>query len=279
MRADLHIHTYYSDGKYTPQEIARRAAQAGMELISMTDHDSLEGLEEKRAAAREEGLAYIAGWEVSSYVEGARVHVLGYGCKPCAAYREFLQARMEGAVVRARDMIKKGNERFGLCVTLEDAERLHPKKSAPLHTMHVVSAFAQKLGVKKGELYLREFAPGCPCCSALCRPTPFDALEVIHASGGIASLAHPGRIPFDEDRRRAMMDELVDAGLDGIECIHSDHTFTEAEAFKAYARSRSLLMTGGSDFHAEGRRREIGLPPFQPSEELLAVFSRLEGSR
>ena len=62
MRADLHIHTYYSDGKYSPHEIARRAAEAGLDLISMTDHDSLEGLPEKRAAAREAGLSFIAGW-------------------------------------------------------------------------------------------------------------------------------------------------------------------------------------------------------------------------
>ena len=187
MRADLHIHTYYSDGKYTPQEIARRAAQAGMELISMTDHDSLEGLEEKRAAAREEGLAYIAGWEVSSYVEEARVHVLGYGCKPCAAYREFLQARMEGAAVRARDMIKKGNERFGLCVTLEDAERLHPKKSAPLHTMHVVSAFAQKLGVS--------LRPGAPAAPRSAVPRPSTRSKSSTPRGELPRLRTPGASP------------------------------------------------------------------------------------
>ena len=75
------------------------------------------------------------------------------------------------------------------------------------------------------------------------------------------------------------MDRLTDAGLDGIECMHSDHTSVETEAFAAYARSRALLETGGSDFHAEGRNRVVGLPPFEPSEELLAVFSRLEGSR
>lgn len=98
MRADLHIHTYYSDGKYSPQEIASRAREAGLALISMTDIDSLEGLVEKRAAAKEEGLAFVAGWEVSSYEGAAKVHVLGYGCKPCKAYESFLSARREGAL-------------------------------------------------------------------------------------------------------------------------------------------------------------------------------------
>lgn len=277
MRADLHIHTYYSDGKYSPREIAARAAQAGVELISMTDHDSLEGLEEKRAAARAEGLKYVAGWEVSSYAGDAKVHVLGYGCSPCAAYTDFLAARREGALVRARDMIAKGNAYFHLGVTLSDAERFHLKKEAPLHTMHVVSAFSQKLGVKRGVLYLSAFSAGKPCCSDIGRPTPFDALRVIHAAGGIASLAHPGRIPLPEQEKFALIDALVAAGLDGIECVHSDHTCDEAEKFARYAAAHGLLVTGGSDYHAEGRNREIGLPPFTPSEALLAAFSRLGG--
>ena len=75
------------------------------------------------------------------------------------------------------------------------------------------------------------------------------------------------------------MNELADGGLDGIECYHSDHTFTEAERFASFARERGLLITGGSDFHAEGRNRVIGQPPFRPSEALLEVFSRLEGSK
>ena len=134
MRADLHIHTYYSDGAYSPREIAARAARAGVDLISMTDHDSLEGLPAKRAAAREAGLAYVSGWEVSSYAGDAKVHVLGYGCAPCEAYENFLAARREGAIVRAKDMIEKANAYFSLHLTLEDAERFHLKKQTPLHT-------------------------------------------------------------------------------------------------------------------------------------------------
>ena len=279
MRADLHIHTYYSDGKYSPREVASRAAAAGVELVSMTDHDSLEGLIEKRAAAREAGLSFVAGWEVSAYEGDAKVHVLGYGCKPCAAYDAFLQERKEGALARAREMIAKGNARFHLHVTLADVQRLHLKKSAPLHTMHVVGAFAERLGRPKGELYLEAFAAGGACCSSLLRPTPRDALRVIHASGGLAVLAHPGRIPLADRARRALMEALTDDGLDGIECYHSDHTAAEAEAFAAFARERGLYVTGGSDFHAEGRRRVIGLPPFEPSDALLSALFRLEGSK
>lgn len=279
MRADLHIHTYYSDGAYSPAQIAAMAREAGFSLISMTDHDSLAGLEEKTRAAADCGLSYVPGWEVSAYRGDLKVHILGYGCRICAPYEQFLRARREGALARAEDIIARANEYFGLDVTLADAERFHQKKDAPLHTMHIVAAFAERLGRDKGDLYAAAFEPGKPCHSLIGRPSPQDAIDVIHASGGIAVLAHPGRIKLSAERRFSLMDELVGRGLDGIECSHSDHTEEQTAQFAAYARLRGLLQTGGSDFHAEGRNRVIGQPPFSPSEELLAAFRRLCGSK
>ncbi len=279
MRADLHIHTYYSDGAYPPAQIAAMAREAGLSLISMTDHDSLAGLEEKTRAAADCGLSYVPGWEVSAYRGDLKVHILGYGCRICAPYEQFLRARREGALARAEDIIARANEYFGLDVTLADAERFHQKKDAPLHTMHIVAAFAERLDRDKGDLYAAAFEPGKPCHSLIGRPSPQDAIDVIHASGGIAVLAHPGRIKLSAERRFSLMDELVGRGLDGIECSHSDHTEEQTAQFAAYARLRGLLQTGGSDFHAEGRNRVIGQPPFSPSEELLAAFRRLCGSK
>ena len=279
MRADLHINTYYSDGAYPPAQIAAMAREAGLSLISMTDHDSLAGLEEKTRAAADSGLSYMPGWEVSAYRGDLKVHILGYGCRICAPYEQFLRARREGALARAEDIIARANEYFGLDVTLADAERFHQKKDAPLHTMHIVAAFAERLGRDKGDLYAAAFEPGRPCHSLIGRPSPQDAINVIHASGGIAVLAHPGRIKLSAERRFSLMDELVGRGLDGIECSHSDHTEEQTAQFAAYARLRGLLQTGGSDFHAEGRNRVIGQPPFSPSEELLAAFRRLCGSK
>lgn len=279
MRADLHIHTVYSDGAYTPAEIAARVKAAGVELCSMTDHDSLEGLGEKRAAAAAQGLRFISGWEVSSYADGVKVHVLGYGCRPNAAYSAFLARRKEGALLRAEEMIGRANAVFGLSLTLADAEKLHLKKEAPLHTMHVVGAFASRLGRKKGELYQEYFSAGKPCYSDKMRPTPFDAIDVIHQTGGIASLAHPGRIPLGFEAREKLMDALVLHGLDGIEYTHSDHTDPERAYFRAYGEKKGLYLTGGSDFHAEGmRNRVIGQPPFEPDARLLEVFARLRES-
>ena len=279
MRADLHIHTVYSDGAYTPAQIAAAAKQAGLGLLSMTDHDSLAGLAEKRAACEALGISYVAGWEVSAYEGALKVHILGYGCRICAPYEQFMRARFEGAAARVEESIAKANAFYGLSLTLADVERFHLKKDAPLHTMHVVSAYAERLGVPKGELYSTAFESGKPCHSALGRPSPQDAIDVIHAAGGIAVLAHPGRIRLFGEARLALMDRLTAGGLDGIECVHSDHTAAETELFAAYARAHALLETDGSDYHAEGRSRAVGLPPFVPSEALLAAFRRLNGGK
>lgn len=272
MRADMHIHTVYSDGAYTPEEIARRAGAAGMGLVSMTDHDSMEGMDEKRAAAAKYGLKFVSGWEVSAYEGIRKVHVLGYHCNAGEAYRAFTEERRQGAIVRAQDIIEKANAYFGFDVTLEEVEKAHLKKDTPLHTVHIVNAYAKRLGEDGLVAYRKYFSEGKPAFSALCRPSPDEAIKVIHASGGIAVLAHPGCIQMEPRERERFIDFLVERGLDGIECSHSLHTEKETEYFKAYAKSRRLLETGGSDFHKDGTDRILGLPVFTPSERLLAAL-------
>ncbi len=272
MRADLHIHTYYSDGKHTPAEIARMAKESGVDLISMTDHDSMDGMEEKEGAARACGLLFVRGWEVSAYA-GCKVHVLGYQCRKNAIYDAFLRERKEGALLRAEDILKKANAFLGIHVTIGDAIAEMAVKDSPIHTMHIVRAVAKAAGEAPSALYTSLFDVGKPAYSEIGRPSPYDALEVIHGTGGIAVLAHPARIGMGEEEKLRLMDSLTDRGLDGIETIHSQHTPEETEYFGRYARERGLLTTGGSDFHAEGSPRKIGLPPFEPGERLLSALA------
>lgn len=271
MRADLHIHTHYSDGRHSPAEIAGFAAESGLSLISMTDHDSMGGLEEKRAAAEAHGLLFVSGWEVSAYA-GCKVHVLGYRCQKNATYDAFLRERKEGALARAADILRKANAYLHIHVTLEDALSEMAVKDSPLHTMHIVRAVAKKADLPYRDLYGELFDVGKPAYSEIGRPSPFEALEVIHGTGGLAVLAHPGRIQMDEAKKLQLMDDLTDKGLDGIECLHSQHTFGETEYFGRYADGRGLLKTGGSDFHAAGSSRKVGLPAFEPDERLLAAL-------
>ncbi len=299
MRADLHLHTLCSDGAFSPAEIARRCKSAGVELFSITDHDNMSGLAEGAEAAKALGLRFVRGIEISAYLGATKVHVLGYGCGEGEAYFNFLKERREGARIRAEDALKKANAALSLSVTMEDVELFHVKKEAPIHTMHVVSAFADRLSADKGELYSALFAPFAPAYSDLCRPLPADAVRLVHEMGGIAVLAHPAQIlvlpaelsarfrllsPKEREEakqtfrgaRDALIRELVSAGLDGIECYHSTHTLSETEEFLAFARARGLLVTGGSDFHSDGSPRKIGLPAFDTAD--AGAFLSLKGS-
>ena len=273
IRADLHLHTHCSDGAYPPEEIARRIKDAGIELFSVTDHDNMGGVERAQAAAEELGLLFVRGMEISAYNEYGKVHVLGYNCQKNNAYERFLKERVEGSYVRAEDLLKKANAHFHTKLTLKDAEEFHLHKNAPMHTMHVVNAYAKVLKRERLELYREVFAFGKPAYSELCRPTPEDAVQIIHGMGGIASLAHPIQIRASGSALFDFIDGLRCKGLDGIECYHSSHTEEESASFLAYANKHNLLVTGGSDFHSDGTERILGLPKFYVSDELLDALA------
>ncbi len=272
IRADLHLHTCFSDGALSPEELLHRVKDAGVGLCSVTDHDGMEGEERAEKAARKEGLSFVRGIEISSYREFGRVHVLGYGCQKNSAYSRFLSERTEGAAIRAEDSLKKANEFYGTNLTMAKVKEFQKEKSAPLHTMHLAAAFAEVL--KKGlrEVYREAFAFGKPAYSDLCRPSPEDAIGLIHEMEGIAVLAHPGKIKLGLAEKRELLNKLVRLGLDGIECFHTAHTERESADFIAYAKSESLLITGGSDFHSDGNDRKIGKPAFYPDEALLKAL-------
>lgn len=272
IRADLHLHTLFSDGLYSPEEIARRVKDAGVNLFAVTDHDNMEGVERAERAARERGLFFVRGIEVSSYAaDGSKVHVLGYRCRKNEAYSAFLKERTEGAYLRAEDSLKKANAYLGFSLDMREVEKHHAEKCAPVHTMHVVDAFSRALGKKRGVVYSELFAFGKPAYSGLFRPSPEDAIEFVHAFGGLAVLAHPAQIRTAN--LYGLFDRLAERGLDGIECYHSTHTDEESASFAAYAKEKNLLATGGSDFHEEGRKRILGLPEFYPSDALLKALS------
>ena len=268
MRADLHLHSTYSDGWYSPHEICCIAKARGLELISITDHDTLNGADEKRLAAQKHALAYLSGWEISAYDDGQKVHILGYGCKRESAYLEFTKKRKESALLRAEDSLQK--LRFaGIEISMQDVLDLQADKSAPLHTMHLARAIAKRTGESEGETYLKYLAPGKMASSKIGRPTPEESIDCIHACHGIAVIAHPGRIDLPKNELESLIMRLIAYGLDGIESVYTTHTERETEYFSALARAKGVLVTGGSDTHVEDKTHRIGSPAFQASEALL----------
>lgn len=271
MTADLHVHSVYSDGLYSPDEICRKAAARGISLLSITDHDTLAGLEVKRQAALRHGIKYLSGWEVSAYAGEQKIHVLGYGCEDGEAYARFTEVRKAAAFERAKDSVEKFRA-MGIPVSYQEVLDRRSSPDLPVHTMHIARAVAPYLGITDGEVYREYLAIGKPANSNIGRPTPEQAIDCIHEAGGLAVIAHPGRLETTGEEREKILRALAAYGADGIECFYTTHTAKDTEYFLALARELKVLVTGGSDTHYEEETHRIGSPKFIPSEELLEAL-------
>ena len=269
MRADMHIHSVYWDGLYSPDEGCRIAKSRGLGFISITDHDTMNGDEVKREAAKKYGVGYVSGWEVSAYASKQKVHVLGYGCERGEAYAAFMEKRKTAALERAEYSAERFRE-LGVPVTLEEILNERADKSAPVHTMHIARVAGRYLGMQEGDVYLQYLARGKPANAPFGRPTPEEAIDCIHASGGVASIAHPGRIMMHTKKREKLIRRLAEYGVDGIEAVYTTHTEEEKAYYIGLAKELGLFVTGGSDTHCEeGSPAVIGQPCFIPDEKLV----------
>ncbi len=268
MFADLHVHSVYSDGWYTPDELCKRARLRGVSLLSVTDHDTLAGEEDKRAAAEKYGITYLTGWEISAYDKDNKMHILGYGCRLDEGYFSFTAERKRLALLRAEDSVEK-LRKSGVDVTMDSVLAHRAAADLPVHTMHVARAVAKALGISDGEAYEGYLAHGKAGHSLLGRPTPKQAIDCIHETGGVACIAHPGRIFLAKEEKEAAIRALAKEGLDGIECAYTTHTQEEEKYFASLARTLKLLVTGGSDTHIEDGTHTIGQPRFSPDGEFL----------
>ena len=269
MRADLHIHTYYSDGLQSPDDVAAIAKNNGVELISITDHDTALAYPEIFSCCEKRGIKAVYGIEISAYSNGVRLHTLGYGISPeHPEFKKFLKELVEGSLARTEDMLSKLNKE-GLHITMEDVLKHRKCDKAPVHSMYVARA-----GTDKGyftnpfEFQKKYLANGCAGYSEVGRPSPDRAVQIISACGGLASLAHPGRIELEKEEVISLVKRLMGLGLQGIEAVHSAHTLEEKAYYTEMAREYGLIVTGGSDTHFKEGSKKIGTPVFDCGEEL-----------
>lgn len=273
IRADLHTHTYYSDGGQSPKEVITAAKGRGVKLVSITDHDSAEGCKEGAACAKEAGISFVDGVEVSAYQGDIKVHMLCYGMDYCSPeYIAFAKKRLEGAEERTFDVLKKLS---AVGVNIEYGEVLRERKSkeSPIHGMYIARAGARKgYAASPVDFFARYLNYGKPGFSCLCRPTPEETVQLCAKCSGFSSLAHPGRISADEEWVNKLILNLKEHGLGGIEAVYSGHTDRQTQYYKGLAERYSLLVTGGSDTHYKEGNRKIGDPCFYASEELLSAL-------
>lgn len=272
IRADLHIHTYYSDGLLSPAEVVAEAKANGVELISVTDHDCMTAYPEVLSLCGAAGLQTVSGVEVSAYDNGVKIHILGYGADgESPAFKAFLNELYVGAQRRAEDIIFKLRKN-GINVTAEEIDKFR-KSGTPVHTMHIARACAAKGYGDAFAFYANYLAPSKRAFSCAGRPTPEQAVQAIIAGGGKSSLAHPGRIALPREDVKKLTERLAACGLYGIEAVYTTHTANETAYFKETAKAFNLVVTGGSDTHLPDGKHKIGAPEFRLDE---AVARRLK---
>jgi 3',5'-nucleoside bisphosphate phosphatase len=257
---DLHTHTDRSDGSTDPGDLVRQAVTEGIEALGIADHDTLAGYDAAVPSATACGLELICAVELStrpneSTTPGKRersVHVLGYWLlsPPTPAFRRWLVSQQDSRRQRNLDLVAKLRQ-LGVAITLQDAEVYGRNQVGRPHFARVLCDKGYVRTMQEAfDVYLADEAK-----AAVDRDEPGleEGIRRIVDGGGMASLAHPVRLPQRGPDLAKLVERLTDVGLGGIEVFHSEHAPADCGAYAELARRFDLIPTGGSDFHGENK--------------------------
>lgn len=273
---DLHLHTSASDGFYTAAELVARAAAAGIQTLAVTDHDTMAAVPEAARHAVACGMTFVPGIEITAVDDGRDIHVLGYFVEPDSPELSILIGRQrQERLDRAREIVRRLAEAGAVI----DAELLFGAATRPGRTIarpQIAQALIHAGHVSSvSEAFARFLSDGCPAYVPHQGPSPAHVVEVVTRAGGVASLAHPG--PLGRDH---LIPALIEAGLAAIEAYHSDHDETTQRRYVELARGLNLAVTGGSDYHGNGRPRDslFGVVNL-PAEEFVRLMEKMNEVR
>jgi 3',5'-nucleoside bisphosphate phosphatase len=249
--ADLHLHTKFSDGTFSPEELVLQAQKAGLSCIALTDHDTVEGCAGAAIAAAKVKMELIPGVELTAEHNDTELHVLGYfvdthNKKLLAEISKFQIVRQH----RIHQMVSRINE-MGIPLEEESVFAIANCKSPG--RPHVARAMVKAGFISHmDEAFERFLKKGRPAWVPKSKISALDAIELIHQAGGLAVMAHPGLNKTDE-----IIPAIVEAGLDGIECFHTKHSAAMSERYLQIADKYHLLVTGGSDCHGFSKGKPL----------------------
>jgi predicted metal-dependent phosphoesterase TrpH len=274
MRADLHLHTMASDGLLSPAEMVRLAASKGLDVISITDHDTVDGIKSSlKAGAAYPALVIIPGVELSTDVPHGEVHMLGYFIDYTdRQFNQELQKMRDSRKNRAEKMIEKLGK-MGMKVSWQRVQEL--AQGGSVGRPHVAQALVEAGHVASfREAFDRYIGREGPAYVEREKMEPVEAVELILKAQGLPVLAHPADIADLE----GLLIKLIGAGLTGIETYYNDYTPDVIATLEKTAQRHGLIITGGSDYHAFGDGVETIIgdvsPPSQAIEQLFALAER-----
>lgn len=248
-RADLHVHTNFSDGTFSPDEVVSCALKVGLDAIAICDHDVLDGIEPSLLAGEKYGVEVIPAVELTAEKQGCEIHMLGFFIDwKNKGFKETLARLCEQRQKRMCEMVDKLKS-CGINVNFDDVLALSQKGS--VGRLHLARLLHIKGLVKTvDDAFKKYIGNGKPCYVSRIGLSPEGAIDEIAKAGGIPVLAHPGVMGRDE-----FIPSYIKHGLMGIEVYHTDHPPALVRRYEKTAKANDLLMTGGSDCHGLGKGR------------------------
>jgi predicted metal-dependent phosphoesterase TrpH len=278
VRIDLHTHSNVSDGTEDPDVLIASAAAAGLDAVALTDHDSTAGWSRARTAAAALGITFIPGMEVSCRTDtGISVHVLSYLHDPLhAGLRDEIEKSRHARLTRARRMVELMSEDYP--ITWELVQE-HVTEGATVGRPHIADALiALGIVTTRAEAFERVLTARSPYWVSHYAPHPALAVGLIRAAGGVPVFAHPSAFNRGAVVGGAVIHEMIDAGLLGLEVEHRDNPETARVELRRIARDNGLLVTGSSDYHGTGKPNLLG-ENVTSDETLEAIVSRATGTQ
>jgi predicted metal-dependent phosphoesterase TrpH len=268
--ADLHTHTYHSDGTRAPREVIDVARRHGISILAISDHDNLAAYFETKAYADTVGVTLIPAMELSCGFGGVDVHILAYAFdaldpridQKLRAFREARQRRGHAIVEKLRGL--------GVQIRAERVDEL--AAGGAVGRPHVARALVEARYVPAvADAFDKYLGSGKPAYVEKARFQISEAVELIHSAGGLLSVAHPAIYPD----HASIVPQLLDAGVDAVEVLHPDVNETERERYTNLARFRGKFMTGGSDDHGKVKKVETLGSIRVPEEWITPILDRL----
>jgi predicted metal-dependent phosphoesterase TrpH len=246
--ADLHVHTNFSDSTASPQEVVAEAHSRGLFGISITDHDTIDGLPDACAAAGPLGLEVITGVELSSEYKGKDIHILGYcfDLNDSPLVRQ-LKAMQQARIERMKKMIVRLNELGKGGIDLQDVAGL--TRSDSVGRLHLAKVLLERGHVSSlEEAFVKYLGEGAAAYYPKLRMTPLEVIKLINDSGGVAVMAHPVLTQRDD-----LIPAFVEAGLGGIEAYYPNCLMAVVDHYLELVKKYDLVATGGSDAHGASK--------------------------
>ncbi len=250
MKTDLHIHTYYSDGVFSPEKIVDTAIDVGLQAIAITDHDNVLAYDVAQKYIKdnhlENKIEIIKGVEINTLYKNNEVHILGYFMNTeDKDFVELLKAQQQARIKQTKEIIALLAKKEGIKIKFEDIKKL-VAPGGSIGRPHIARAITSAGGTANVmDAYAKYIHDDSPVYVQRKTVTPFDAVEIIYDAGGVPVIAHP----HDLDIAEPLIKELMNYGLRGIEAYHRKHSPACVEYFSSMAENLGLIVTGGSDFH------------------------------